>query len=236
LSVNATVQESWRGVLARVFARDVADAQSEIVLFKIGEGGFTGAPKVPKAPDAAIADIESEGAALVSGGTVGFVNGSPTVTGVGTTFTGDLVAGEWIKPGPDFTGVSFGSAGVPGTEYDEWGQILSVDNDLQVTLMANYTGATVLLRECRKATEPLFTFRKTLVAGDVLLLTTTPAIDEIMAIVAAGEANLDQLGNNPEFFELGLYDANGVMLVYVTFDLETKSGAVQLNHVIQLVF
>jgi hypothetical protein len=239
MSVNATVQESWRGVLARVFARDVSDTQQEIVRFKIGEGGFTGAPKVPISPDATYLDLESEGAALGSGGTGSFTNGSAIVTGTGTQFTVDCAPGEWIKPGPDFTGgvgSEFGSAGDPGSEHDTWGQILTVDNDLQITLTANYAGSTIAGREVRLASEPLFTFRKTLVAGDVLLLSTSPAIDEITAIVAAGEANADQLANNPEFFELGLFDANGVMLVYVTFDLETKSGAVQLNHIIQLVF
>lgn len=236
MSVNATVQESWRGVLARVFARDVADVQSEITRFKIGEGGFTGSPPVPKAPDYTRTDLESEGEPLASGGTVGFVNGSPTVTGTGTSFLADVSPGQWIKPGPDFSGVTFGSAGVPGSEVDEWGEVDTVVSDTEITLAANYTGSTLSGREGRLAAEPLFTFRKALVAGDVLLNSTSPAIDEITAIVAAGEANLDQLGNNPEFFELGLFDANGVMLVYVTFDLETKSGAVQLNHVIQLVF
>lgn len=234
MSVNATVQESWRGVLARVFARDVADVQSEITRFKIGEGGSSGG--VPVLPSAALTDLESEGTALPNGGTVGFTAASPTVTGVGTQFTLDVSPGDWIKPGPTFTGGSFGSAGDPGSEVDEWGEVLTVDNDTQITLAANYTGATLAGREGRTSSEPFFTFRKTLVAGDVLLLSTSPAIDEITAILTAGEANLDQLGNNPDFYELGLFDANGVMLVYVTFDLETKSGAVQLNHIIQLVF
>jgi hypothetical protein len=238
MSVNAIVQESWRGVLARVFARDVPDSQQAIVRFKIGEGGFTGSPKVPISPNATFTDLESEGAPLNSGGTVAF-DGTAVVVGTGTQFTVDVVPGQWIKPGPDFTGgvgSEFGSAGDPGSEHDVWGQVLTVDNNLQITLTANYAGATISGRECRVADEPLFTFRKTLIAGDVLLLSTSPAIDEITAIVSAAEANIDQPGNNPEFFELGLFDQNGVMLVYVTFDLETKSGSVQLNHIIQLVW
>jgi hypothetical protein len=117
--------------------------------------------------------------------------------------------------------------------------VLTVNSDISITLAAPYVGSTHLLAEgraCHKADEPLFTFRKALSAGDVLFNSAVPAITEVTAIVAAGEANLDQLGNNPEFFELGLYDSNGVLCVYVTFDLETKSGAVQLNHIIDIVF
>lgn len=236
MAVQGIIPNVWRTVLARVFARDVADAQAEFVRFKIGEGGFVDVPpKQPIAPAATRTDLESEGTPLAGGGTALFTNGSPTVTGIGTTFLADLVPGQWIKPGPT-PGVTYGSAGVPGSEIDEWGEILSVDTNLQVTLTANYTGATLGGREVRKADEPLFTFRKTLLAADVTLFSSLPAITEIDAITLAGEANLDQLGNNPEFFELGIFDANGVMIAYVTFDMQTKSGAVQLNNIIQIVF
>ncbi len=239
MAVQGIIPNVWRTVLARVFARDILDTQAEIVRFKIGEGGFVDVPpKQPIAPVATKTDLDSEGAELTGGGTATFTNALATVTGVGTSFLADLAVGQWIKPGPTPSGF-VGSAGVPGSEVDQWGQILTVDNNLQVTLTAPYAGATLAGRPVRKTTAaqgPLFTFRKTLLAADVTLFSSLPAITEIDAIVLAGEANLDQLGNLPEFFELGLFDTNGVMVAYITFDLQTKSGAIQLNSIIQIVF
>lgn len=241
MAVQGIIPNTWRTVLARVHARDTADPHSDIVLFKIGEGGFLNVPpKQPVAPLATRTDLESEGAPLAGGGTAVFTNASAIVTGTGTTFLADLVAGDWIKPAPKtaVTAGFYGSAGDPGTEYDVWGQVLTVDSDLQVTLVAVYAGATTIVTEraVRKAAEPLFTFRKTLLAADVILFSTLPAITEIDAIVLAGEANLDQLGNPPELFELGAFDARGVMIAYITFDLQTKTAAVQLNSILQLVW
>lgn len=236
MPASAVVSEGFRTTLAKIFARDITQALSEIVLFKIGEGGSSGG--VPVTPVASRTDLESEGEPLSLGGTATFTNGLTAVTGVGTSFLADVSPGDWIKPGPTLTiqATIPESAGDPGTEYDEWGEVLSVNTDTSITLAANYTGATVAGREVRKASEPLFTFRKTLVAGDVVFFSSSPAIDEITAIVAAGEANSDQLGNDPEFFELGLFDANGVMLVYITVDLEQKNNTIQLNHIIQIVY
>ena len=237
MAVQATVQEGWRTILARIFSLDVADVHSDIGFFKIGEGGFVNVPpKQPIAPVGTRTDLESEGAPLGSGGTATFTNGTTAVVGVGTSFLADVVVGQWIKPGPDFTGATVNSAGVPGSEVDEWGQVLSVTDNLNIVLSAVYAGATVGGREVRLANEPLFTFRKTLTAGEVLFNSAVPAITEITAIVAAGEANADQLANPPEFFELGVFDANGVMICYVTFDQETKTGLVQLNHIVNLIF
>jgi hypothetical protein len=233
VAAAAVVTEVWRTVLARVLSRDLGDSFSEIVLFKIGEGGGSGG--VPVAPLATRTDIEAEGEPLAGGGTVGFTNGTTAVVGTGTTFLADVSPGDWIKPGPDFTGVTFGSAGVPGTEIDEWGEVLTVDSDLGITLNAVYAGATLSGREGRTAAEPLFAFRKTLVAGDVLFNSAVPAITEVTSITLGVEANADQLGGAPAFFEVGLYDANGVLVVYMTMDQQTKTVGVQLNNVVDLV-
>lgn len=234
MAAEAVVTEVWRTVLARVASRDLTDTSSEIVLFKIGEGGGFGGS--PVTPDATRTDLAGEGEALAGGGTGTFTNGVATVAGVGTTFLADVSPGDWIKPGPDFTGVTFGSAGVPGSEVDEWGQVLTVDNDLQITLTAVYAGASSSGREVRKADEPFLVFRKTLLATDVLFDSAVPAVTEITCITLGTEANLDQLGGNPEFFELGFFDANGVMIVYMTMDQQTKTAGVQLNNIIDLVF
>lgn len=237
-SVQAVVQEGWRTIVARVFARDVTDAQADIAYFKIGEGGFIDVPpKTPITPDPSFRDLQSEGVSLPSGGICEFTNGSAIVSGSLTSFLADLVPGDWVKPGP-LPSTFVNSSGQPGTEEDGWGQILTVDSNIQVTLTAPYVGATHLFaeaRDCRSADEPLFTFRKAFVDADVIFASAVPAIDEITAVVLAGEANADQLLNSPEFYELGLFDDNGVMLVYMTFPVETKTGAVQLNHIIELV-
>ena len=236
MPVQGIIPTVWRTTLARIFARDIADPHSEITFFKIGEGGFIDVPpKQPDTPSASRTDLVSEGTPVVGGGTATFTNGSATVTGAGTSFTGNVTPGQWIKPGPT-PGSFAGSAGTPGTEYDVWGEVQSVDSNTQITLTAPYGGVTIAGREVRAADEPFFTFRKALINSDVTLFSSVPAITEIDAIVLAGEANSDQLGNNPEFFELGLFDSNGVMVAYVTFDLETKSGGVQLSHVVQIVF
>jgi hypothetical protein len=237
VAISAVVSNGWREILARVYARDVAQAQAEIVRFKIGEGGSSGG--TPITPDPTYTDVESEGAPLAGGGTATFTNGSTAVVGVGTSFLADVSPGDWIKPGPTFTGVGATpqSAGDPGSEYDEWGQVQSVTDNLNIVLNANYTGVTTSpAREVRKASAPLFTFRKTLAGGDVLYSSGLPAITEVTSTVAAGEANQDQLLNNPIFFELALFDSNGVMVCYCTFDAQTKVSGVQLVTILDLTF
>jgi len=237
LSVQGVIPRVWRTVLARVFARDVADTQADFTVFKLGEGGYVDVPpKQPIAPDEIRTDLASEGEALAGGGTATFTNGSPLVVGSGTAFLTDLAPGDWVKPGPDMTGVSYGSAGVPGTEYDDWSQILTVDSNIQVTLTAPFVGATIAGRDVRASDTPLYTFRKTLIASDVTFFSAVPAITEIDAITLAAEANINFLGGSPEFFEIGIFDSNGVMVAYVTFDLQTKTIGVQLNNVIQIVY
>jgi hypothetical protein len=230
----AVVSEVWRTVVARITSLDLADVHSPIASFKIGEGGSLGG--LPITPDETFVDVQGEGEPVVGGGTVAFVNGNAIVTGTGTTFIPNVLPGDWIKPGPDFTGVTFGSAGVPGSEIDNWAEVQSVDSNIQITLTAPWPVTSISGRECRKASEPLFVFRKALTSGEVLFNSAVPAITEISCITLAGEANLDQLGGNPEFFEVGVFDANGVMLIYMTMDQQTKVPGVQLNNIIDIVF
>ena len=236
MATDASVQEGWRTILARIFSQDVSDTHKDIVRFKIGEGGSSGG--LPKTPSPILRDIEGEGAALAGGGTCEFTNGSAAVSGSGTSFLADVAVNDWIKPGPT-PSIDPESAGTPGSEEDGWGKVLTVNSDISITLTANYVGTTHLFAEnrpCHKAVDALFVFRKALGVSDVLFDSAVPAITEITAIVAASEANLDQLGGNPIFFEVGLFDSAGVMVVYMTFDAVTKTGAVQLNHIVGLVF
>lgn len=237
MAVQGVVQNAWRTILARVYSRDVTQAQAEFVRFKIGEGGSSGG--LPITPDETFTDLEGEGSPLASGGTVQFTNGSAFVDGVGTNFVADLTVGDWIKPGPQVSASPY-SAGVPGTEYDWWGEVRTIHAASgvgAVELQVVYAGATNPAgRACHRADEPLYVFRKDLVAGDVLFNSVLPAITEITCTVAAVEANSDQLGNTPEFFELGIFDSNGVMMGYLTFDKQEKIAGVQLVTIGDLVF
>ena len=236
MAVQAIVQNNWRTILARVYAQDVAQPQQEISRFKIGEGGFVGA--TPITPDATFEDVQGEGTPLAGGGTCEFVNGSADVVGSGTSFLADVAVGDWIKPGPEASPNAY-SAGLPGSEEDGWGEVLLVNNNTSITLAAPYIGVSHLLSEnrpCHSASEPLFVFRKALGAGDVLFDNVLPAITEITSTLGAAEANADQLGNTPEFFELGLFDADGVMVVYMTFDMQEKIAGVQLVTICDLTF
>ncbi len=57
---------------------------------------------------------------------------------------------------------------------------------------------------------------------------------EIRCVVATGEANADSLNNPPEFFELGIFDADDNLLVYSTFPVEIKTASKRLLHVIHV--
>ena len=243
MAASASVQNNWRTMLARQFSRDLAgvwDAHKEIVRFKIGEGGGSGGS--PITPDPTYIDLESEGERKT--GLCSFSNGSASVTGDGScTFLADFAANDWIKPGARTTGapsVSPYAPGYPGTEYDEWGQIQSITDNNNIVLTAPYAGvSTPEDRPPMKATQaqgPLFTFRKTLDPADVIFFSANPAICEVTTLVAAGEANQDQLGNPPDFYELGGFDEDGVMVFYCTFDVQTKVVGVQLITIVQLVF
>lgn len=210
------------------------DAHADITYFKIGEGGFTGSPRVPKAPDHTLLDLESEGEPQT--GAVGFTNSSTAVTGSGTAFLAEFAPGQWIKPGP-LAGGTYASSGQPGSEVDEWGEIATVNSNTSITLVAPYDGATVATgagRAPHRAASPLYTFRKPFGGGDIVLVSEIPAITEFECLADGPEANATQLLADPEFFELGLFDANGVMVVYATVDQQTKNSGVSLLNVIQL--
>lgn len=79
-----------------------------------------------------------------------------------------------------------------------------------------------------------FVFTKALTGGDLTF--TSSSRLEINCLVSASEANNDGSGNPPEFFELGVFDAAGTMLVYSTFPIEIKTSSKSLQHVIFVDF
>lgn len=221
---QAVVTDVWRAIAARAYSQDVVETFREIVSFKIGEGGYDPAswPHTPIAPDPTRLDVAGEGEALAGGGTCEFRNGNATVLGAGTTFLADVTAGQWVKPGA-LPHVNPYSAGTPGSEEDAWGQVLHVVDDTTLTLTAVYAGADHLFAEaraCHVASEPLFVFRKALLAADVTF--SAPASVRIDYELLAGEGNADQLGLSPQYFELAAFDSDGCMVVYATLDERLK--------------
>ena len=79
-----------------------------------------------------------------------------------------------------------------------------------------------------------FIFTKALTGADLTF--TAPARLEIVCSVTSGEANDDGNGNPPEFFELGIFDGAGDMLVYSTFPIEIKTVSRSLEHTIFIDF
>jgi hypothetical protein len=242
VAASASVQRNYRTILARLFSRDLAPAEvlASVAVFKIGEGGHIAG--VPKTPDVTLIDLESEGE--VKTGLATFTNLSTAVVGDGScTFIADFAVNDWIKPGARTTGAPAASAyapGYPGTEYDEWGQVQSITDNNNLVLTAPYAGATTpQARRPKKATAaqgPLYTFRKALGSADVAFFSAVPAIVEVTATVGGAEGNLDQLGNPANYYELGLFDSNGVMVAYMTFDLQAKVVGVQLVNIMDLVY
>lgn len=83
----------------------------------------------------------------------------------------------------------------------------------------------------------LYTFQKELVAADL----TYEVCDGIpYAVIRSfldfGEANDDGSGGTPEFFEIGVFDEQDVLLFYATIPGETKTGAKTLNHFLYVNF
>ena len=75
---------------------------------------------------------------------------------------------------------------------------------------------------------------KDLVAADINFL--SPSTLEIRCKLNPTEANDDGLGNYPKFFELGVFDENGNMIVYCTFDEQTKTPTKSLISYVQVYF
>jgi hypothetical protein len=68
------------------------------------------------------------------------------------------------------------------------------------------------------------------------LVYIAPRRARVHCFVDTGEANLTSNNNPPQFFELGVFDASNVMLVYSTFPMEVKTVDKTLEHFIYIDF
>lgn len=83
----------------------------------------------------------------------------------------------------------------------------------------------------------LFVYQKDFVAADLTYeLCSGIPYAVCRAYLEYSEANDDGFGNTPEFFEIGIFDEQDVMLFYATFPGETKTGSKTLNHYIYVSF
>lgn len=83
----------------------------------------------------------------------------------------------------------------------------------------------------------LYTFQKDFVASNLTYeLDSGIPYAVVQVFLDYSEANDDGFGNNPEFFEIGLFDDNDVMLAYATIPGETKNASKTLNHTIRISF
>ena len=80
----------------------------------------------------------------------------------------------------------------------------------------------------------LFRFEKTLLAADVTFI--APSTIEFRCKLDPSEANDDGTGSSPKFFELGLYDDDDNLIVYATFDEQTKVATKSLITYLQVFF
>lgn len=88
-----------------------------------------------------------------------------------------------------------------------------------------------------------FVFGHNFQAADITFI--APSTIEFRCRLVPSEANDDGNGNLPKFFELGIYDRalvgnqpdpNAQLLIYTTFDEQTKSATKSLISYVQVVF
>lgn len=214
--IEAVITDLGRDLIAKHLAG--LEASVSLSYFKIGEAGFSesGGVKTPKTPDHTKTSIESDGVALTGDPT--FSNGSPTVTGTTTLFLSEVQAGQFIRLDADL----------------EWVEVQSVDSDTQITLTGNYggtggtgTGAVIAV--------PYFVFKKIFTGLDFVFegdgsMRATVFLDFL-------EGNSGGFGGgNPEYFEVGVYDADDQLIGYGTYPGETKTAAIQFNKLVRIAF
>jgi hypothetical protein len=79
-----------------------------------------------------------------------------------------------------------------------------------------------------------YRLQKSFSSSDVVFL--TPSTIQFRCRLVATEGNDDGDGNNPRFFEIGIFDSNDVLIAYGTFDEQTKNPAKILTNYVQVVF
>lgn len=84
----------------------------------------------------------------------------------------------------------------------------------------------------------LFEFEKNLISTDFTFLQLDPGtpVMQIRCRLVELEANDNGFGDSPRFFEIGIFDDESNMLVWVTFSEQTKTATKILSNFIQVQF
>lgn len=80
----------------------------------------------------------------------------------------------------------------------------------------------------------LFAYRKDLTVSDISFI--SPSIIQLRCQLLPTEANDNGSGENPKFFEIGIFDLNDKMIGYATFDEQTKNVTKTLILYVQIQF
>lgn len=86
----------------------------------------------------------------------------------------------------------------------------------------------------RYPTNSRFYFQKSFTPEKIVEI--TPYSVRVECLIDTTEANDDGTGTSPEFWEIGVYDGEGTMICYTTFDRQPKDDSVALRHYITIQF
>lgn len=96
------------------------------------------------------------------------------------------------------------------------------------------TDLDCIVNPSRYPVDSRFTFQKTL-QPNVDMVIDAGAL-KMTCTLAQLEANDDGLGNNPEFWEIGIFDEDDVMLIYATMPEQIKSNAGAITDIIRQIW
>jgi len=85
-----------------------------------------------------------------------------------------------------------------------------------------------------ESTPGLFAFSKNLVVTDLTFI--APSTMQVRCRLVELDANDNGFGENPRFFELGVFDQNDNLMIYTTFAEQTKTSNKILTNFVQVVF
>lgn len=90
------------------------------------------------------------------------------------------------------------------------------------------------------AFEKLFTADKVkvgkIVAGEFVEDLAAGTVLQLSSVLDFGEANDDGFANQPRFFEIGIYDSTGTLVIYGTFPEEVKTPEIQIINLVRIRF
>ena len=105
---------------------------------------------------------------------------------------------------------------------------------------ASFTDLDAVLDASRPAIDQRYpadsrgVFQKSFVGGDLVYV--APTTLRCRCFLDFSEFNDDGFGNNPEIWEIGVFDADDNMLVYGTFPLQIKDNTKQIENFVRLIF